>query len=193
MDKQQPRRVTQVEILKSFSHPLRLRLYYALAKRGSATATVLAKDIGTTAQLAFYHLNRMAELGVLEEDSHTPARGRERYWRQSTQGLSFTTEDLGADTLSDLEALHRGQAGIHFEQLQAFFATGPDPDDQFRNTAFGSDMVLALNRTEVDLLRQQLTDLLLRFRNTPHPPADNDEGDEDRRDVFVFVHAFPMR
>ncbi|MEV0878623.1 winged helix-turn-helix domain-containing protein [Micromonospora echinofusca] len=194
MDEQQPRRVAQVEVLKSFSHPLRLRLYYALAKRGSATATSLAKDVGTTAQLAFYHLSRMAELGVLEEDDAAPARGRERYWKRSTQGLSFTADSLGSDTVSDLEVLHRGQAGIHFEHLQEFFAGGPDAEDEFRAAAFGSDMVLNLSRAEVDLLREQLTEVLLRFRDKSRPtdsaaPA----AEEATRSMFVFVHAFPMR
>lgn len=193
MDEQQPRRATQVEILKSFSHPLRLRLYYALAKRGSATATTLAKDIGTTAQLAFYHLSRMAELGVLEEDPAAPSRGRERYWKRSTRGLSFTAEDLGTDTVSDLEVLHRGQAAVHFEQLQEFFSSEPDPDDAFRSAAFGSDMVLTLTRTEVDLLREQLTEVLLRFRDQPRPADESSANVKATRSMFVIVHAFPTR
>ncbi|MFJ8207528.1 ArsR/SmtB family transcription factor [Micromonospora chalcea] len=191
MDELQPRRVDQVEVLKSFSHPLRLRLYYALAKHGSATATVLAKEVGTTAQLAFYHLSRMAELGVLEEDREAPSRGRERYWRQSTKGLSFTPDDLGDNTVSDLEVLHRAQAGIHLEQLQDFFNSGPDPGDEFRSSAFGADMVLELSRTEVDLLREELTQTLLRFRD--RQPQAAEPAQDDTRSIFVFIHAFPMR
>ena len=191
VDELQPRRVDQVEVLKSFSHPLRLRLYYALAKHGSATATVLARDVGTTAQLAFYHLSRMAELGVLEEDLEAPSRGRERYWKQSTRGLSFTPDSLGDNTVSDLEVLHRAQAGIHLEQLQDFFSSGPDPSDEFRSAAFGADMVLDLTRAEVDLLREELTQTLLRFRDRQRATAGRSEVDS--RSMFVFVHAFPMR
>jgi DNA-binding transcriptional ArsR family regulator len=191
VDELQPRRVDQVEVLKSFSHPLRLRLYYALAKHGSATATALAKDVGTTAQLAFYHLSRMAELGVLEEDLEVPSRGRERYWKQSARGLSFTPDNLGDNTVSDLEVLHRAQAGIHLEQLQEFFNAGPDPSDEFRSAAFGADMVLDLTRAEVDLLREELTQTMLRFRDRQRTTADRPEGAS--RSMLVFIHAFPMR
>ncbi|MEV0733440.1 helix-turn-helix domain-containing protein [Polymorphospora sp. NPDC050346] len=193
MDEQQPRRVDQVEVLKSFSHPLRLRLYYAVAKRGSATATTLAKDIGTTAQLAFYHLSRMAELGVLEEDAEAPSRGRERHWKQSARGFSFNPAELGTDTVSSLEVLHRAQAGIHVERLQEFFDSGPDPSDEFRSAAFGTDMILTLTAAEANLLREELSATLLKFRNQRPPASEPDAAAPGARDIFVFIHAFPTR
>lgn len=184
--------MTQVEVLKAFTHPIRLRLYYALAASTSATATQLAKQVDTTAQLAFYHLTRLADLGVVEEDPDARAHGRERYWRPSTRGLSFDPTSFGQDTEREVELLHRAQATAHFELLRRFFDTPSDAGDALRAAAFGTDMILELTDAELDELREEMTAVLLRFRDRPRS-SDPDTPAAPTGRVFALAHAFPMR
>lgn len=179
-----------VQVMKSFTHPLRIRMFYALTARGgSATATQLAKDVGTTAQLAYYHLSIMAKLGVLEADLAARARGRERFWKHSTEGLSFDPADLGPGSESGIELLHRAQVAAHFELLQRFFSREVTEGDDFRTAAFGSDMVLKLSLAQFADLQQELTDVLLRFRDqTAQQPSE----DAETQQVFALLHAFPI-
>lgn len=193
VDKQQPRHVTQVEVLKAFTHPLRLRLYYALAATTSATATQLAKQVNTTAQLAFYHLTRLAELGVVEEDQYAEAHGRERYWRQSSRGLTFDPNSFDKDTEREVEVLHRAQAAAHAELLRQFFDTPSDLGDTLRAAAFGTDMILELTVAELNELREEINAVLLRFRDRPRASDPNALDPARSRRVFALAHAFPMR
>lgn len=198
------KRVTQVEVLKSFTHPLRLRLFYALAARGSASATVLAKDVGTTAQLAHYHLTRLASLGVVEEDHQHPGQGRERNWKQASAALGFDPGDFPADpeVAGDVELLIRTQATLHFQRLQEFLAG--HGDGPLRPEAFNSDALLHLTPAEMRQVRDELVGVLARWseRTSPlRPPgnpgtaqaADPPGGPEpaERGLVMVFLHGFP--
>jgi hypothetical protein len=182
-------RVAQFEALKLFTHPLRLRLYYALAARGSATATVLARDVGTTAQLAFYHLSKLAEYRLIEEDLLVPSRGRDRYWRRSAKGLTFASSDLGPEAANELEMLHRAQASLHFQRLQDFLDSSPRGDDEFRSTAFGSDAVITLTKSQLQDLQQELVALFQRHRQAAEAGRD---AAEPTAEVFFFMHAFPL-
>ncbi|WBB97448.1 helix-turn-helix domain-containing protein [Solwaraspora sp. WMMA2059] len=182
MEDSHPRRISQAEALKAFTHPLRLRLYYALAGLGSATATTLAAEVGVTPQLAFYHLTRMAELGALEEDPAAMARGRERYWRHATRGLSFT-QDNESKSVDDLDSLQRAQAAVHFEHLERYFSRLSD-DDKAQSLAFSSDMVLELNEEDSKELQEKLTEILMTFRDR--------RSARKGKKVFVFLHAIPM-
>lgn len=176
-----------VRLLKSFTHPLRIRMFYALtARNGSATATQLAEDIGTTPQLAYYHLSIMGKLGILEEDDDAPARGRERYWRHAKASLAFDIDELGQGSEAQLELLHRTQAAAHAEMLQQFFASGGNPNDPFRRAAFGSDMILTVSLAQFEKFQHEMTELLMRYRDASSEKA------SDAQHVFALVHAFPM-
>lgn len=183
MEDSHPRRISQAEALKAFTHPLRLRLYYALAGLGSATATTLAAEVGVTPQLAFYHLTRMAELGALEEDPAAMARGRERYWRHATRGLSFTTRGNESESSDSLGSLQRAQAAVHFEHLERYFSRVSN-DGNSQALAFSSDMVLELNDEDSEELQRKLTEILMSFRDR--------RSTRKGKKVFVFLHAIPM-
>lgn len=183
-------------MLKSFTHPLRIRLYYALGVRGSATATGLAKEVETTAQLAYYHLTRLVALGMVEEDTARPASGRERYWKQATRGFSLPVEEVSdrPDGIQQLELVHRSQAAVHFEYFTRFLQNyqGSAP---FREAAFGTDEVMSLTHGQMLELEAELNATLKRFQQRASAnPAPEQAGGEDEptATVMVFIHGFPL-
>lgn len=192
----EPKRVSRLDVVKSFAHPLRLRLYYALASRGSANATQLARDVDTTAQLAFYHLSKLAELGVVEDDDERTAVGRERLWRQATAGLSFDAADFPDDAAGEMLALHRTQAQVHAHLLDVFFTqAAKDPHGPFNQAAFGTDMILNLTPQEMRELNETVTELLTELRSRRSAAQGTASGvaaEADTRAIVVTVHGFPV-
>jgi len=195
---QKPHQASPLDTLKSFTHPLRLRLFYALGLYGSATATTLAKEVGTTAQLAYYHLTRLAELGAVVEDHDHPTKGRERYWRHASRGFSFNTDDVAElpQGVEQMELLHRAQATVHFEYFSKFLQGYSGPP-QFRAAAFGTDDVLQLTYQQMLDLEAEINAVLKRFRDlTAANPAlaqgQQEDDDEPTAKVMASVHGFPI-
>jgi len=186
-----PDRVARLDVLKSFTHPLRLKLYYAIATRGSATATTLAQAVGTTPQLAYYHLRKMATLGVLEPDTEHPSVGRERFWKQATSGMSFDAGDF-PEAAGDMLALHRAHASVHEHLLDQYFSiASATPADPMVLAAFGTDMFVEVTPEELGEINEAVTELLIAYRD--RKTAEAQGGDlPTRGKVMVLLHAFPV-
>jgi len=188
------KRVSRTEAMKAFTNPLRLRLFYALAARGSANATQLAADIGTTPQLAYYHLTRLSEYGFVEQDQDNPGKGRERNWRHSGIGASYDPAEHPGDPEAQhtAELMIRAQAAVHFRQLEEFLAGKGDPE--LRLEAFSADMIFWLSPDEMRMLRSELLDVLLRWkeRTSTMPAADQHQDGTQRSLAMVFLHGFPF-
>ena len=78
--------------LRVLAHPLRSRLLTALRMDGPATATALARSLGTNTGATSYHLRKLASVGLVAETDE--GRGRERWWRASTPSHEWTERDL---------------------------------------------------------------------------------------------------
>lgn len=183
------------ELLQSFSHPLRLRIYYCLAAKSSASATQLAQEVGTTAQLAYYHLTRLAALGVVEPDAERPRRGRERYWRVAPQGTRLPTPpaDVASGTLDLLQTVHRAQAALHFERFNDFYSKSATSGPAARRAAFSSDMILEVTEDELVELQSRILEVL---QDYPRPGQSGRTADgsavDGRISMLVFVHGVPL-
>lgn len=115
------------EALKAFAHPLRMSLYAELGRRGSATASELARALGESSGQTSYHLRQLERHGFIEDDpNHTG--GRERWWRPV--GLDLTDESLLQDPES-AEAVHRIVAQVINDRATALtnWLGGYRPDD----------------------------------------------------------------
>ncbi|GAA0924472.1 ArsR/SmtB family transcription factor [Nonomuraea longicatena] len=92
--------------LKSFAHPLRLRMYEELERSGPSTATQLAARLGENTGATSYHLRELARHGMIEQ-AEGLGRGKERYWRIVPGGFSYGSAGAGDDeeTKGALQAL----------------------------------------------------------------------------------------
>ena len=79
--------------MKVLAHPLRTRLLGALRLEGPATATGLARLLGTNTGATSYHLRRLADVGLVEETG--TGTGRQRVWRAAHDRHSWTTSAAG--------------------------------------------------------------------------------------------------
>ena len=86
-------RLTDERTWPALAHPLRSRLLGLLRADGPATASGLAERIGESSGVTSYHLRKLAEVGLVEEDVERGTR-RERWWRTAHQVTSWSAGGL---------------------------------------------------------------------------------------------------
>src|SRR4051812_47516978 len=90
------KRIDDVETLRAFAHPLRMRLLGLLRLDGPATASELARRVDESSGSTSYHLRQLARYGFVVEDAEQPSR-RERRWAAAAAQTTWTSSDFSAD------------------------------------------------------------------------------------------------
>lgn len=90
------RTVSDPSALKALAHPLRVRLLARLRETGAATATELAKHLGTESGSTSYHLRVLARHGFVEDAPGERRHPRERRWAAAHQLSWWSNIALGA-------------------------------------------------------------------------------------------------
>ncbi len=89
--------------LRALAHPVRLDLLEALSVHGPLTATAAAELVGESPANCSWHLRQLAKYGFIEEAPG--GQGRQRPWRRTSQGLSWSATDGDPATAAAARAL----------------------------------------------------------------------------------------
>ena len=188
--------------LRVLAHPLRSRLLGVLRLNGPATATTLARALETNSGATSYHLRKLAEVGLVEEDRG--GVGRERVWRAAHDVHGWSVSDFAGDP--DAEAAREWLESEYFQvfvdNAQRWAAESPSWPLEWRDAADSSDAVLSLTPDELTSLRQELSEVVERYqvaaaRRAGESDAGADAGSDagpprgDRHRVLLYLHAFP--
>jgi DNA-binding transcriptional ArsR family regulator len=73
-----------VDSIRAFAHPLRIRMLSMLQHEGPATATVLARALGESTGATSYHLRQLARYGLINEVEGR-GNGRDRWWQATAR------------------------------------------------------------------------------------------------------------
>jgi DNA-binding transcriptional ArsR family regulator len=194
MADEKPSRITELDVLKAVSNPLRMRIYRALSTARTATASQLAEEVDEAVSLVSYHLRRLAATGIIEEAERQSADGRERWWQLASQGLSFRGDDFR-------DAPERAAAHMAFARLvesQRHEAHGRFLDEQaawgqeWRDASFDAEYLARLTAAELEEFGTELNALAKRWTDRAH--AAQDAGDtEGRENVAIHLYGFPFR
>ncbi|MPV39010.1 helix-turn-helix domain-containing protein [Georgenia subflava] len=165
------------------AHPLRSRLLSALRLDGPATATRLARTLGTNSGATSYHLRRLAEVGLVEDTAG--GTGRERLWGAAHERHSWFSSDVAGDP--DSEAANDWLQAEGLRQFQqradAWHGAKQEWPLPWRDAAGMSDYFLDLSPAQLAELTHELDAVVERYRAEPPRP--------DARRVFVFLQAYP--
>ena len=185
------------EAIKVLAHPLRARLLSALRLDGPATATALAARLGTNTGATSYHLRKLASVALVEETGD--GRGRERWWRATTQMHEFNddaTEDH-PDAKASAGWLREHYVRTFVEQADRWLANHDAWPIEWRRLAGSADYVLDINPAELESLTKELWAVLIRVAAETEAAAAAEAGDEPtdpamrRQRVVVYLHNFP--
>ncbi|NUP02139.1 MAG: helix-turn-helix domain-containing protein [Nonomuraea sp.] len=180
-------RTLDANALKSFAHPLRLRIYALLDEHGPATATGLAGLLGQNTGATSYHLRELARHGMIETAPEL-GRGKEKYWRVTPGGFGYGTAEDDPERASALEFLMDDllrQRGDELARWREASATAPE--EWVEASVFGRRS-LRLTPSETSDLRDQVMEVLERYRTL----SDGRDGAPGADHVVVHFDVLPL-
>ncbi|MYQ75196.1 helix-turn-helix domain-containing protein [Streptomyces sp. SID4934] len=177
--------------LRGLAHPLRMRLFRALRESGPATASQLAVRLDESSGATSYHLRQLAAYGFVE-DAPEHGKGRERWWRATSQGIRLEPDRLNlADPVQRgaVDVLMHEVADNHTEELSTWLGTRHEWPTAWQEAYDLSDYSYRLTPAQAIELRERSEELLESFRAYEAQNADA----EDAAPYRVHLHAFPRK
>ncbi len=119
-----PRQVADLDTLRLLAHPLRYRIAQILRK-GPATSTSLARELGLNTGATSYHLRQLSAHGLIEEvpeeELATRSHGRERWWRARQMDIRFPRRsEQTPEMRAVMEELNRLELAADLEEFARF-------------------------------------------------------------------------
>lgn len=182
------REVTDARAMRAITHPVRQALLEVLGLEGSLTATQAGELIGEPPNTCSFHFRQLAKYGFVEEAGKGP--GRNRPWRLTGTGMRFTDVHQDAETTMAARALDRMLRERYFSRLQAFYDTRGSYPGQWQETTGGSQYILHVTPDELRALDEQISAILLGYRDRIADPALRPDGSLP---VEVLLFAYPVR
>lgn len=183
-------RITDVQTLKAFTHPLRMRIIEYLNDREAATSTTLAKHLGESTGQTSYHLRQLAKYGFVEEVEGM-GTARERWWKSG--GLNIPAEEVQslAQQSPLVGTLAEHQVRNNAARLLEFFRRIPEEESEWTSASAITQIGTQLTVDELIALRDEIWDVC--EKHTEAAQKRRDEGEtEGRRRVRINFAAFPL-
>ncbi|MFL4952580.1 ArsR/SmtB family transcription factor [Streptomyces sp. MMS24-I31] len=174
--------------LRALAHPVRVQLVGLLRKYGPSTATRLAERLGVNSGTASYHLRQLGAAGFVEEDTER-GNARERWWRSVHQSTELNDPELAEREPEAALAYLQSVAAAYTMRIQRAVNEVQTMPRAWRDTFDMSDWALRLTPEEAVALRQELRDVVARYRrDTPQEASGAPEGAER---VAVITQLLP--
>ncbi|CAN5543573.1 helix-turn-helix domain-containing protein [soil metagenome] len=173
--------------LRALAHPLRMRLLGLLRREGSATASSLARRLGTNSGQTSYHLRQLAEAGLVEDDPDH-GDGRDRWWKAAHESTSWSSSEFVDDPdaraadawlMGHLVRRHGASLGAWLEEreeLSPAWMAGSDI----------SDLWMVMGPDRLQAMTAEIHAVIERYRSEPEP-----DPHPEAREVTIHLHAFP--
>lgn len=172
--------------LRALAHPMRVQILDLLQLDGPATATGLADRLGVRTGTTSWHLLKLAEHGLVEED-HDRGNRRDKWWQATQPSWSINNADfVDDDELADASEMVLSQV-LSQHHLRATQFVQEDWSAQWREAwILTSEQHLRLDPTRLMEMRAELWAVLERYRAEPSETA-------DAENVVFQMQGFPRR
>ena len=172
-------RITDPQVLRALTHPLRMRLLGLLRSDGPSTASRLGARVGESSGATSYHLRELARYGFVE-DAPELGTGRERWWRALHEITSWDNESFDPELVSVLQRRIVEVRARHYNGWLDDLGTVPD-------IAQFADRLLHLTPEQTRQLGADLSDVLSRWYAVSAAP-----GTDGTHQVVAFGDALPV-
>ena len=171
--------------LKVLAHPLRSRLLSALRRDGPATATGLAKALGTNSGATSYHLRRLESVGLVADTGE--GEGKRRLWRAATESHGWKASDFVGDEDSEtaLNWLVRDYSSHLAQQFGRWLDVEAEWPVAWRDATGMSDVFMLVTPEQAEAFTADLERLIERYRQVG-------QGRPDAQRLALYTALFPM-
>jgi hypothetical protein len=161
------RQITDPRAVRALAHPTRIALMEMFSMRGgqTLTATQAAELIDESPTNCAFHLRTLAKYGFLEQAEG--GKGRERPWRIAHLGFEFKPRDVTGHLASAEFARFFHQRIL--DRYIAFSAQRAGYPEDLREMAGSWDTVWYATPDEVAELKEQINELIMRYRERFDP------------------------
>jgi DNA-binding transcriptional ArsR family regulator len=182
------REIRDVRVLAALAHPVRTALLSHLMAVGPRTASECARAVDASPSNCSWHLRHLARFGLVERveagSGGRDADGRERPWRATATGFSFTP---AADPAG--RAARQALASVQLEEsdrlARGYLRGEDDVPEEWREAAALSSYGLLLDAGELRELTERL-DALIR----PYIAMTREQAPPGARPVHLALTAF---
>ncbi|MDX3006149.1 helix-turn-helix domain-containing protein [Kribbella solani] len=174
--------VLDAATLRVLAHPMRLTLLEHLRQRGPSTARQLAAYYEIDSGAASYHLRRLADGGLIEED-HERGTRRDRWWRARHRSSVHQPADSDPGERQDSRAYLNAVLLAYSEQLRRLAYTAPLLPDEWYAAAVFSNYTMRLTPAELNEAKAELAAVIKKYRDRDKPTG---------VPVALQLHAFPL-
>lgn len=185
--------------MKTLAHPLRSRLLTTLRMHGPATATELARELGTNSGATSYHLRRLAEAGLIDDDPDAatpddPETGepirtnrRERRWRARAPQHRWRGSDYGDDhdAASSAAWLERDYLHHFYDRAQRWLDLRHTWPAQWSDELGLSDHLALVDLGQLRRLQVELEAVLAKYARVG-------QGNPGARRIAIYTHLYPI-
>jgi len=182
------RELTDPRTMRAITHPVRLALIEALLLEGPLTATKAGEIIGESPTTCSFHFRQLAKYGFVEEAGGGP--GRQRPWRLSHLGISFSDVHDDPETAVAARALDQMLRARFFAHLQEFYDNRGSYPREWQEATGGSEFVLHITPDELRSLDRQISEILRAYEVRLADPALRPSGSLP---VEVLLFGYPLR
>ncbi|MFC7406641.1 helix-turn-helix domain-containing protein [Georgenia alba] len=173
------------ESVRVLAHPLRSRLLAALRRRGSGSATALARELGTNTGATSYHLRRLESVGLVEDAGG--GRGKERVWRATTEShgwanSAFAEDEDARTALGWLVRDYHRQFDVSYTR---WLDVAEDWPGGWQDVTGMSDSWVEVTPEQAAQLQDELAAVVARY-------ASAGAGDPRARRIHLWRFAFPV-
>lgn len=158
--------------MRALAHPVRLDLLEALSVHGPLTATEAAALVGESPANCSWHLRQLAKYGFIEEDPS--ARGRQRPWRKTHAGMSWSESSPDPRSAAAARALTKVFVDREFRLVTEAMAAPEHAG--WADSTLAVQTISWLTADEARELGNEVLALLARHRDRVLDPALRPEG-----------------
>ncbi|MET7965917.1 winged helix-turn-helix domain-containing protein [Micromonospora sp. NPDC005305] len=185
MSSGQKKQLTDPQALRALAHPIRLKLLELLTVDGPASGRKLADRTGESTASISYHVGQLAKWGLVEPAPDL-AEGRERPWRATSRGITWSaTGDGSPEFAAASRALREQFIAQRLAALDSYQRHQDDFDTAWQEAAWVGEDIGYLDPDELVEVTERIKALIGEYTAATRPRTAN------ARRVAFFGYAVP--
>lgn len=171
--------------VKALAHPLRSRLVGALRLGGPATATALARRLGTNSGATSYHLRKLAVVGLVVDTGEGDRKSR--VWAAATEMTRFVPSDFDddEDAATAMGWLERDWLRHFTEKFGRWLDVRHSWPRAWGDTAGMNDTMVVVTPEQLSAMHAEIDQVVARYRRVG-------QGNPEAKRVATYIVFYPV-